>query len=122
MKKNITYIYLLILLFVGLNIESQAQEIKEKQNQITGQTTSANNCYMTGYYDFFNHDANMKTSQQLVQHILPSFQKFPFGVLFNEKVAELFRNRKILKYILIAKFQVVRFEGPDIIHPFNYFW
>lgn len=122
MKRFVAFIYLVVLLFIGLNIEVPTQEKKEKQNQIADQTSSVNNCYLTGYYNGFNHDADMKTSQRLAQRILPTFQKFPFSNLFNERIADLLRSKKISKYIFIAKFQVIRFEGPDIIHPFNYFW
>ncbi len=122
MKQFIVFIYLLILLFIGLNIEMPTQEKKDKQKQIARQISSVDNYCFTGYYDGFGNDANMRTSQNLVQRILPSFQKFPFSTFFNKKIAELLRNIKISKYIFIAKSQVIRFEGPDIIHPFNYFW
>lgn len=122
MKQFIAPIYLLVILFVGLNIEVPTQEKKDKQNQIAGQICSIDNYFLTGYYHAFDHDANMITSQNLGQRILPSIQKFPISTLSNEKIAELLRNLKISKYIFIAKFEVIRFDGSDIIHPFNYFW
>lgn len=122
MKQFLAVIYLIILLFVGLNVEIQAQEKKETSNQIAGQAASVNYSCLTCYYNAFKSDAKLEIQQQFAQSVLSSFKKVPYAELFNEKIAELLRNQKTSKYLFFAKFQVIRFEGPDIIHPFNYFW
>lgn len=122
MKQLFTSIYVVVL-FCGLTVKVQVQGRTEERLHISGDNAASDNySYLFDYSDIFNHTANKETGQRLVQRLFPTVLKFPFGESFAEKCAEIIRNNEIATNLYITEFQILRFEGPDIIHPFNYFW
>jgi hypothetical protein len=122
MKQLIASLFIGFVLFFGLKDGGKAQRETEKQNQITGQSSSDNCYYSRGYSDIFNIASIKETSQSLTIRLLHSFQRFPFCASFTEKSTELTKKNEISDYFYIAECLIIRFEGPDIIHPYNYFW
>jgi hypothetical protein len=122
MKQLIASVFIGFTLFFGLKDGGLAQRECEKQNQITGQSSSGNCIYSRGYSDVFNNVSIKETGQSLIIRLLHSFQRFPFCDSFAEKSIDLAKNNEISDYFFIAEFLIIRFEGPDIIHPYNYFW
>lgn len=72
--------------------------------------------------DLTRYDADREPDISFAQHLLPSVNKFSLPAVFAGKHAENLRKCTISDYIYSSEFQVIRFEGADIIHPFNCFW
>lgn len=122
MKQYITSLFLVIILLGGLSFDRQCRISTENQGNIADHSASEQLFYSADYYDIANQAVNTDPTQSLVQH-LPSFShKKPIGDLSTEKSIELTNNKKTSVYLYVAKCHLIRFEGPDIIHPFNYFW
>jgi len=122
MKQFIASIYIVIIFFCGLTFERQSRIQLENKGNITGHSTSEPILYSTNFYDISNLAVNNESNQSLITHLLSFSHKNPFGNLSTKRSVELTNNNKISVYLYIAKCHVVQFEGPDIIHPFNYFW
>jgi len=121
MKQFIASVFIGFVLFFGLKDGGQAQSETEKQNQITGQSSSDNCFYSRGYSDIFNNASIIETSHNLTTRVFHSFQRFPFCDSFTEKSIELSKKNEISDYFYIAECLIIRFEGPDIIYPYSYF-
>ncbi len=122
MKQLIASLFIGFVLFSGLKNWGQAQSETEKQNQITGHWSSDNFFYSSGYPVVFNNASIKETGQNLTIRLLHSFQRFPFHDSNTEKSTELTKKNEISDYFYISECLIIRFEGPDIIHPYNYFW
>ncbi len=122
MKQFIASVFIGFILFFGLKDGGPAQREIEKQYQITGQSSSGNCIYSRGYSDVFNNASIKETGQSLILRVFQSYQRFPFVDSFTEKSIELAKKIEISDYFYIAECLIIRFEGPEIIHPFNYFW
>ena len=118
----ITYHYIIILCF-AFNVHVHAQEQAIQYHDISVEYSASDNLFIiSGSCGLLNQTANKETGQPIIQRLLPSVKKFTFSVFSTNEYAEQNRKNKVAHHILIAKNQVIRLEGTDIIHPFNYFW
>lgn len=56
------------------------------------------------------------------ERLYPTVARYRCVKTTTVKVAENIRSSTQADYIFIAEFRVIRFEGPDIIHPYFYSW
>lgn len=113
---------IILLCFVS-NVQGFAhKETKHTINIALDSSTSDNPFIISDASDLFNHTANNENGQRSFQRLFPTSQKFFFGGLLLNENDELKRKSEISNYVFIAECHIVRFEGSDIIFPFNYFW
>jgi hypothetical protein len=122
MKQFFASVFIIVIIFCGLNFELQLQKTPKQQDNISEHLVPEMYFISSDNFDGLNYFAVKKNISSIVQRLLPSNDKFHFSDIFNEKNSESIINNNISDYIFIAECNVNRFEGPDIIYPFNYFW
>ncbi|MFH0757474.1 MAG: hypothetical protein V2B15_09320 [Bacteroidota bacterium] len=121
MKRFFILAGLFFLCFV-FNVRGFAHaETRHIGNIAVESSASDNPIIVSGTSDLFNPSAN-KENESAFQRLFPTLQKFLYGGLLQDEYAELKKKSEISNYVAIAEYHIVRFEGKDIIHPFNYFW
>jgi hypothetical protein len=121
-RHTFVFIYLVIIIVFGWNPEGKATNIPGKQINPTEQGISNICFYTSANSDFHNIAINEVTFINPLTGSRESFQKFPFSAAFTEKKIEKCLKDKISDYLFITECRTIRLEGPDIIHPFDYFW
>ncbi len=122
MKLFVAIILIGFNVFGGLILNSQMQNLVKSQEISTGISTSG---YVVGSFDYstiFSFALNKESTQVVDIQEFPSFKKHLLNVLIAEKNAEQSNNSRIPSYLFFAECKITRLAGPDIIHPFNYFW
>ncbi|HER08701.1 MAG TPA: hypothetical protein ENO20_07300 [Bacteroides sp.] len=122
MKQFAAAAYIAVIVFTGFDLRGNTQRSAGQQDSNISHTASETCFYSSGYKDLTRYDANREPDISFAQHLLPSVNKFSLPAVFAGKHAENLRKCTISEYIYSSEFQVVRFEGPDINHPFNCFW
>lgn len=113
---------IIVLCFV-INVQGFAQEETKHNKIITLESSASDNQFIISEASgLFNHVANRENGQRLFQRLFPTFQKFLYGRLLLNENAELNRTNEMSNYVFFTECHIVRLEGTDIIHPFNYFW
>lgn len=122
MKLFVALVYLIVVVLSGLTYNSQDQMLLKQHGD--NQTNYASGFLVgsPGLSDMINFGVNKENNQNVLQREFQLGNKFRFGNLLAEKFAELAKKNEIANYLYVAEFKIARFEGPDIIHPFNYFW
>jgi hypothetical protein len=121
MKQFFILAGMLFLCFV-IKVPGIAQAETRHIESIAVESSASDNLFLiSGTSDLSNHSAKQENGPSF-QPLFPTPQKFCCGGLLLNENAELKRKSEISNYVLIAEYQIVRFEGKDIIHPFNYFW
>lgn len=122
MKQFLASLIFAMVLSLGLAVGGQTRvSIAPQQDAIAGYTVMDHPCFASGL-DLFNEAEGRETSQDPSRHPFPFPWKSSLISPFTEKYPELLKKSEISNYIYAAECHVVRFEGPGIIHPFNYFW
>ena len=117
--KRFLYTLLLISCF-GFN----AQQIEAKENIHDNFVAYAASEYQYISYpsDFFNHAASQENWQYSFQRLFPTLYKFSLNTHLSNCRSGLHRSVSINSFVVKTENHIMRFEGIDIIHPFNYFW
>lgn len=117
--KQFLYILLLIVFF-GFN--AQRIEAKETIQDNYIPNSASEYQYISCLSDFFNPIASNESWQYSSQSLFPTLSNFLVKTdLFNSKNG-LIRGGSTNRCVVNSETQITRFEGVDIIHPFNYFW
>lgn len=122
MKLFVASIYLIVVVLSGLTFNRQTKRLLKYQGDVAENYASGFLVSSNDLSDILNFGVNKETNQNVIQSEFPFGNKYRFGNPFTEKYAELTKKNEIADYLFVAEFKIVRFEGPDIIHPFNYFW
>jgi hypothetical protein len=69
-----------------------------------------------------NHDATRQCSLAPVPGLAPQEHTILFTGLLPIRYAVPFQNREATRLIALSVSHALRFEGPDIVHPFHCFW
>ena len=110
-----------LVLLTGGTVPAQPAETKSILCQKSSLPAHDHFIYSSSYSGIFNSAVN-EENQASGQQLAPSFNRIPSSPRLTEKYAESIRNHEISGYICLALFHIKRFEGPGIIHPFDYFW
>jgi len=111
-----------MILLIGTTSVAQSGNRIQPQSEMTGYGIPGYFIYSSWYYGLLNSAVNEEENNGTGQRLNPSFQRIPSSARLIEKYTESIRNTKISGYISIARYQIIRLEGPAIIHPFDYFW
>jgi len=115
------FLYTIILItFFGFNTK-----IIEAKETIQGNciiNSASENHYIFCSSDFFTHTAGKENWQYSFQRIFPKLFKLSANTYLSVTKTGLLNSACINQCIVKSEYQITRFEGVDIIHPFNYFW
>lgn len=106
-------LYTILFLLVG--IVFNASEIKAKETVHAERVKYAAS-------DIFNLPADWEDRQQTFRTLYPAIQKSPSAGRSVDDDAGSIRKSEISTYVFYAEYHIPRFEGADIIYPFNCFW
>ena len=122
MKQYISSLFFVIIFLGGLSFDRHSRIPIENPGIIDGYAVSELLFFSVDYSGITNVAVNTDPNQSLIQHLLSFSHKKPIGTRSIEKSVELTNNTKTSVNLYISKCHLIRFDGPDIIHPFNYFW
>lgn len=122
MKWLFLLIGVILLCFVS-DVQEFAHEEARDTIKIGLDSSATDNSFaISEVLGLLDRAANRGNGQHLFQRLFPVAHKFYFGGFLLSKNAELIRKGKIVNYIQSTESNIVRFCGPSIIYPFNYFW
>lgn len=122
MKLFVASVYFIVVVLSGFTFNGQTRLQLNQPGDSELNNTSGFFVGSNGLSDILNFALNKETNQNVLQREFQLSNKFRLDNLFTKKFAELTKKNEIANYLYVAEFKIVRFEGPDIIHPFNYFW
>lgn len=115
------FIYKIFLIaFFCFIVQNITAEKAVQDNKILYSNTE--NQYISCSSDFFNHSANKENRHYSFQRLFPNPQKFSVNSELSDTKTEVLNSASINRCIAKSKNQIIKFDGVDIIHPFNYFW
>lgn len=114
--------FFLLITAVLLSVFTNIQGVVPSETTHSNIAVSYNDYIISGVSDIFHHVANNENVQPTLPQLFPTISKFRFAGFSVESETGINREREISKYIVYAECHILRFEGPDIIYPFNYFW
>ena len=122
MKQFIASTYLVCIFFCGWTFNKQNPNQIGDQNSISTYLSLGKIIFSDDFYYCPNFPNIEGSERELTQTFASLKHKFPLNGLSEQRNLELLYNKKIAECLLHSKCFGILFEGPDIIHPFNYFW
>lgn len=122
MKLFVASVYFIVVVLSGFTFNAQTRLQLNQPGDSELNNTSGFFVGTNGLSEIINFALNKETNQNVFQRDFPFGNKFRLDNLLIRKFAELTKKNEITEYLYVATCKIIRFEGPDIIHPFNYFW
>jgi len=117
MKRFFKFGSIVLLCFV-FNVPGTALEEKHHNNLEFVSSASDHQFILAEASGSVYDGINRNDEQHSIPRLYPTSQKHPLGApdIWSNK------NNEISVTVIFAENHIVRLDGPDIIHPFHYFW
>ena len=122
MRQVTASVFVMMVLMSGLNSEKILQGLSDQSGRAEHRSEHGGNVFSsdpTGSDPAITGEER-KTGPAV--RLYPSMAGFRCIKTATSKVAENIRSNAQADYVSIAEQKVLRFEGPDIIHPYYYSW
>ena len=122
MKRILISLLLAAFLLCGLNAEGRTQERVVLKDNVSGLPLPVRLFYSPGFPDLCRDAADQRSHQDYMRRLLPCFLRSPFRDASDNTRSESTDDLKVSGSVDNSEILVIKLEGPDIIHPFDYFW